>query len=75
MALSKEINPILRYFNENYFGNGPITQGLAALNFVQLVKHPTHVNGGLIDHIYVKFGISTFAKNRNTYQICLLLRP
>ena len=42
MALSKEISVILGDFNENYFDNGPITQGLAALNFVQLVKHSTH---------------------------------
>ena len=64
MTLSKEINVTLGDFNENYFGNGPITQGLATLNFVQLVKHPTHVRGGLIDHVYAKFGFSTFAKTK-----------
>ena len=55
MALSKEINVILGDFNKKYFDNGPITQGLSAVTFVQLVKHPTHVRGGLIDHVYVKF--------------------
>ena len=64
MTLSKEVSVILGDFNENYFDNGPITQGLAALNLVQWVKHPTHVRGGLINHLYVKFGNSTFAKTK-----------
>ena len=64
MALSKEVSEILGDFNENYFDNGPITQGLAALKFVQWVKQPTHVRGGLIDYLYVKFGIRTFAKTK-----------
>ena len=62
MALSKKISVILGDFNENCFDNEPITQGLAALNFIELIKHTTHVRGGLIDHVYVKFDISTFAK-------------
>ena len=62
MTLSNKVNVIFGDFNENYFDNRPITQALAELNFVQTSKHPTHVTGGLIDHVYVKFGISTFGK-------------
>ena len=64
LALSKKISVILGDLNEEYFDNEPITQGLAELNFAQLVKHSTDVRGGLIGHVYLLFGYSTFAKTK-----------
>ena len=39
-----------------------LTMDITALDFVQLVKNTTQIKGGIIDHVYVKFGISTFEK-------------
>ena len=40
----------LRYQNEqSHF----IIQELLNMNFIQQIDHPTHINGGIIDHLYL----------------------
>ena len=56
IAHSKEIDIVLGDFNEN-----PNTFRLPLEQFEQLVTEPTHIDGSILDHVYVhKSLLSTF---------------
>ena len=52
-ALSK-YSKCFYFCKDNY-----MTNELKDMRFTQIVKKPTHIDGGLIDHIYVRQGNET----------------
>ena len=43
-------------FNDNYLNEpkSPFVKHMLQQNFSQLVRSPTHAEGGLLDHVYVR---------------------
>ena len=58
MVMEKKFCVIGGDFNINILNNrySYLTDELNKLGFTQIVKKPTHIDGGLIDHIYVRQG-------------------
>ena len=69
-SLARGIRPcfIVGDFNINYLGNPKdmIIQKITSCGFSQVVEHPTHQEGGLLDHVYVKKAPFKFQVNLST---------
>ena len=54
LAINKDVDLILEYFNEESISEDPIKISLQSLYFSLLVSEATHIRGACLDHIYVR---------------------
>lgn len=62
-----EVTCLIGDLNFDYPGNNDLTKYLSQLNFAQLVKRATHLDGHVLDHVYVSEDLANLTMIKHHY--------